>query len=49
MESLKEIKFKLFRDLNVFESDLTRLTKRKHKRIMRLVRKLARKVNKYYD
>ena len=49
MNKNQQIKQKLLNDLNVFESDLTRLTMRHYKSIMRLVKKLARKVEKYYE
>ena len=49
MKDKKVIKMKLFAHLNAFESDLTRITRRQHKSIMRLVDKIGKKVEKYYD
>lgn len=48
MTKQEQIKYKLFNDLNAFESDLTRITVRQYKRIMRLVNKISKKVEKYY-
>lgn len=49
MTKREQIKYKLFNDLNAFESDLTRITVRQYKRIMRLVNKISKKVEKYYE
>ena len=40
---------KLHNDLLVVESDLTRLTKREHKKCMKHIEKLHKLVRKYYE
>lgn len=48
MEGRKIIRDKLFNDLLIVESDLTRLTKRQHKKCMKHVNKLIKLVERYY-